>query len=215
METLMSRNVKARWPLARATMRFFRRASAFCCLITTLLVCYAQIAKWVHSGNSYAAHSFGGSPSISYFAFNTRNWVSISITYSNPDPQIQPIASSIAAPKGDTPWVALVSSSPIPPLPAPSLPFDFNIYHELKRNSTFNPSHMSAQLLAPHWLLFLVFTALSIALCLPDIRRRKDSRKKAGHCKSCGYDLRASPDRCPECGSAAIGNEKRIAKIVP
>jgi hypothetical protein len=54
----------------------------------------------------------------------------------------------------------------------------------------------------PHWFLatlFLVTAALTARASW------KSRRKPTGVCRRCGYDLRASPDRCPECGTAAAG----------
>ena len=47
---------------------------------------------------------------------------------------------------------------------------------------------------APFLVLFL--------LAFFDIRRRAN-RKRDGHCVQCGYDLHATPGRCPECGTNA------------
>ena len=52
----------------------------------------------------------------------------------------------------------------------------------------------------PHWMILAVFAILPAGHMAVALRRRR--RKQAGLCLVCGYDLRASPNRCPECGTA-------------
>jgi hypothetical protein len=54
----------------------------------------------------------------------------------------------------------------------------------------------------PHWFVVLFFAILPTVHALLAIRRRR--RQREGLCRVCGYDLRATPDRCPECGAAPL-----------
>jgi hypothetical protein len=53
----------------------------------------------------------------------------------------------------------------------------------------------------PHWLLVLASLPGAWWLLVRVSRSiRAKVRRSYGHCATCGYDLRATPDRCPECG---------------
>ena len=62
------------------------------------------------------------------------------------------------------------------------------------------------------WLLRVPYAHLALLAAVAPavrlVRRMKGAhqaarRRRRGLCPSCGYDLRASPERCPECGAIA------------
>jgi hypothetical protein len=53
----------------------------------------------------------------------------------------------------------------------------------------------------PFWFPFILFASLPLWRLW--LRHKRRIRAQHGKCQQCGYDLRATPDRCPECGTAS------------
>ncbi len=66
------------------------------------------------------------------------------------------------------------------------------------------PTRVERIVLVPCWLAAFVLTILP-AVWVARWRRRRSARRRlaAGLCPSCGYDLRESHGRCPECGAVS------------
>jgi hypothetical protein len=58
-------------------------------------------------------------------------------------------------------------------------------------------------IMVPHWFPSPLFAVLPTVRVAGLIRRRR--RNRAGRCVTCGYDCRATPERCPECGTVPAG----------
>ena len=81
-----------------------------------------------------------------------------------------------------------------------SWPPEVTLMMRLRPRYQKGPPVSSWLVAAPHWVVVLLFVGLPATKALAALRRR--SRARGDRCVPCGYDLRASPQRCPECGAA-------------
>ena len=77
---------------------------------------------------------------------------------------------------------------------------DFRVAHGDLSILTGRPATYAA-VAVPHWFVLGITALPTLAWMRRLARRRRWARQ--GRCRACGYDLRSSPDRCPECGHVA------------
>jgi len=170
-------------------------------MVLSLLMCAAVVALWVRSYWVSDA-VFLGTKSVERGAHSVSGTLAL---VENGMPNLRPrpgLRRERSDSRGSSPWV---DASPL------SLPNRAGFgYRETGLpaghfrlpggTDIFVPPVITGRMvLVPLWLPVVLFALLPAAR----LYRRVRPRYHAGRCQRCGYDLRASPGRCPECGATA------------
>jgi hypothetical protein len=164
------------------------------CSAVSLLLCLTIVSAWVHSGFRRAVCGHVGVPDAAgagrgWEVGTARGRVFISVLrYTPGEEPLTPGYYGLIYRAGSPRWMWVPEIT--------STGFGAVGFHWEHRTMP-KVGREAHSLAVPYWFLLLV----SLALPIHWWRRRR--RPLPGHCRVCGYDLRASPQRCPECGAAA------------
>jgi hypothetical protein len=190
--------------IARFILNGLATASLLLCLATAVLWVRGHFvadrvyySRWRLSGTTaregaYWAQSGGG-----IFVIATRQQALAGMR-GNSAPEIHQLAA--AGPEWHRVQLAPDRAMTLAGSPRPGRLGRLGFWHEfVPSKMTPGPGNYYAEWAAPAWAVCLVLALLPTAWLVR--WRRARSRSRAGLCPACGYDLRATPDRCPECGA--------------
>jgi hypothetical protein len=78
--------------------------------------------------------------------------------------------------------------------------------------ATFVPLPSYTAVRVPTWAVMAITLVLPIAWLIHYRGRIRVRCNTVNSCPRCGYDLRATPERCPECGAVPIAHDARSPK---
>jgi hypothetical protein len=173
---------------------------AYAPTVIPMLLCTGSLWLWWRSYTSgetlvfpyeYRASSGGGKPSILVSRRLASATGRLEISYSQ-------LRTSDDCPSSSFHWWRWGSKKPrnVIPRHARARHRDFLGFTLSTYNSVDQPQYVSFVL--PYWSIVSCFAVLPGVHLLR--RLRQSRRRRFGLCMHCGYDLRASGGRCPECG---------------
>jgi hypothetical protein len=178
----------------------------------SLALCLASIVEWVHLGRVHLG--FSVSPTIhSQFAAMACERVVVIRFSSVP----WPISPRAEIQRGNLRIGAVTpNTSDVGELLAGGRPTsgwmwelaDFAVvrrgYSYASRSGGAPHVSVDTSLFLPYWLIILFSIVVPGWWAVLRHRKRlREARAVSGRCVACGYDLRATPERCPECGAVA------------
>jgi hypothetical protein len=188
-----------------AMHRLARHLFTFCSAVS-LLLCVAVCVLWVSSGST-SFHVKWSKPLTRYdLRIYQGDCLAIHSSDTNPPSDSNPLQQTVSFDSYVSSREGTEETKPIGLRELIEL-IARGKQHEFGAFVAFSAPALPPATQSVHGFAFPLWFPLAMATILPMVwlisRYRHANRHRRGLCSRCGYDLRATPEQCPECGTPA------------